>query len=422
MLPVYLALKFIYNLKHVIMRLSFWLNSLVSIASIAIISGILFQAGAIAQAPIERFDWSTLYRQAEDYDSRQQYREAEAVYRHILRQPRPASMNDYMFYYIYVQLGKNLQSQGRFTEAIEVLQGVLKHSPDENVNVWAKSALEQTIQQQQESEQNIAKGLQTIQSDPTSPWGYRDLATGLAAQQRLEQGLTFLESRLGHRLTPEQAIALARAANDVYKYQQAIALYRQVKNRYPNYEPARQEWLQALDSWGRPEDAIAAYREVIKQQPSNPQLYRGLARNLERGGQLAEAISVYEQLLQQQSAQSNDYLALGRLLEETQQSNRALQIYLQGIQAFPDDYPSFPGCHVVRDSAYGHLVKLLASQNRLAQVLTVVEQFQPNPTAEMYFNLALALEYQGYRDQAAAVNRWLSTRYPNFEFSGKGRC
>ncbi len=63
MLPLYLALKFIYDLKHVIMRLSFWLNSLMLIASIAIISGILFQAGAIAQAPIEPSDWSTLYRQ-----------------------------------------------------------------------------------------------------------------------------------------------------------------------------------------------------------------------------------------------------------------------------------------------------------------------------------------------------------------------
>lgn len=157
MLPVYLALKFIDDLKHVMIRFSLWLNCLMSIAVIAAISGLLFQAGAITQAPIEPFDWSTLYRQAEDYGNRQQYREAEAVYRHILKQPRPASMNDYMFFYIQVQLGRNLQSQGKFAEAIEVLQGVLKQSPDENVNVWARSALEQTIQQQQESEQNITK-------------------------------------------------------------------------------------------------------------------------------------------------------------------------------------------------------------------------------------------------------------------------
>ena len=41
--------------------------------------------------------WSNLLRQAKDLESEDKYSEAETIYRQILSQPRPASLNDYMY-------------------------------------------------------------------------------------------------------------------------------------------------------------------------------------------------------------------------------------------------------------------------------------------------------------------------------------
>ena len=60
--------------------------------------------------------------------------------------------------------------------------------------IEASYFLDEIREEQEISEQSIARGLQAIETDPTDPWGYRDLATGLAIQGQLEQGLTFLES------------------------------------------------------------------------------------------------------------------------------------------------------------------------------------------------------------------------------------
>jgi hypothetical protein len=65
------------------------------------------------QTQTNRANWSTEYRRATDFDAQSRYLEAEVIYRQILKQPRPESMNDYMYYHIQLELGKNLQSQGK---------------------------------------------------------------------------------------------------------------------------------------------------------------------------------------------------------------------------------------------------------------------------------------------------------------------
>ncbi|CAN1209768.1 hypothetical protein TUMEXPCC7403_06055 [Tumidithrix helvetica PCC 7403] len=371
------------------------------------------QARTIVQKTVQTniADWSTLYRQATDYDAQHRYLEAEAIYRQILKHPRPESMNDYMYSYIQVELGRNLQSQGKFAEAIAIFQEVVTAYPE---NYSAKNALEQVNELLQQAEMDIAKGLKAIQSDPTSVWGYRDLATGLEAKKQLEQGLAFLEEKLGHSLLQEQAIELARAAHAVYKHKSAIALYRQLVQRYPNYQPARSELLDVLGAWGRPEEAIAAYREAIQQRPTDIWLYwRSLTTKLIAVGRNDEARQIYEQLIRNQPSQPNVYLDLGNLLERTKQPDRALQVYLQAIQAFPKHRPSDRRCHVVRETSYDRFVKLLAKQKRLDRVLDIFDKAKLNPTQEMYNNLVVALEYEGNSDLAALVYRRFRDRYPD---------
>lgn len=391
----------------------------------------------IVQTQTDSDDWSTLLDRARDYEAGDRYAEAERLYRQILTPPRPDSMNDRMYYVVTIQLGENLQEQGKFAEAIAIFEELLDVPPEgnEDIPVRARYGLDTIAELQKTAEERIPRGLQAIETDPTDPWGYRDLVLGLAIQNRLEEGLTFLEERLGRPLSPEQALEVARAAasstiSSDLNYlnwsrfpikQQAIKLYRQLVARYPSDRAIRAEFLDVLNVWGPPEEAIAAYRAAIEELPSES-WYWGLARKLESAEQPAEAIAVYEQIIDLGSIEPQAYVVLGSLLEQTQQSDRELQTYLQGIERFPEDRPSDRRCHVVKTTNYDSLVRFLEKQNRLEETMAAIEQLSPNFTAEAYENLAIALEYENHPDLAAMVYRQLSDRYPDAEISGGGGC
>jgi tetratricopeptide (TPR) repeat protein len=404
--------------------------SLVSIAPA--ITPIIFpeQFPGTAKAQTGSAGWSDLFDQAQRLESEDKYLEAEMLYRQILSQPRPDTMNDYMYGYIQIRFGQILQTQGKFTEAIEVLQRVLDNTKLTEINSRARRTLAGVQTSQQNAAQNIARGLQEIQNDPTTRRGYYDLARGLAAQGQLVNGFTFLETNLGRSLTPESALELARAANSQgvggdtsgsgYRSsnsirQDALALFRQLVSRYPHNPTVRAEFLDILSLWGSREELIAVYQETIRLDPTNYGLYWLLARELEENNQPNEAIVVYDLLLAQGRNEPRIYVEFGDLLARNQQPDRALQVYLKGIRAFPRAIPNDRRCHVVRLTGYDRLVQLLDRQNRLDQILTIIEQAIPNPSPDVYIGLALALAYQGNRTQAEAMNQRLKERYPEAE-------
>lgn len=395
---------------------------------------------AIAEAEIPQNipQWQDLYDRASKLDNLQQYARGEAIYRQILQEPRSTFPNDYMYYYVRLQFGRNLQAQGRFIEAIAIWETILESSMQDDINILTRSTLERAREQLEESEQNINAGVERIQADPTDIWGYRDFVRGLEAQKKLAEALNILEMRLNRPLVSEEAIALARGAKDAFGYRAAtevIGIYREVARRFREDERIQFAWLSLLEEQGDPQEAIAIYREMIRENPTNIRLQERLARNLERADRLTEAIELYEELIAsisrdndfyENESNANLYLTLGELLERTQQSDRALQIYLQAIRVFPDRYPSHPHCHVLRKTAYNRLVTLLASQNRLNALVRLFEQLQPNPTEEMYFNLALVLKYQNYEEALTIFQRHFQERYPHIQFEETdeiwGRC
>ncbi|MBP0022039.1 MAG: tetratricopeptide repeat protein [Cyanobacteria bacterium SBLK] len=393
---------------------------------------------AEAEIPQNIPQWQILYDRASKLDDLRQYIEGEAIYRQILQEPRSTFPNDYMYYYVRLQFGHNLQAQGRLLEAIAIWETILENSTQDEINRLASNTLEKVRERLEESEQNINAGADRIQADPADVWGYRDFVRGLEVQKKLAEALNILETRLNRPLTSEEAIALARGAKDEFGYRattEVLALYRAVARRFPNNESIQFAWLSLLEERGEPEEAIAIYREMIRENPANIRLKERLAHNLARADRQIEAIAIYEELIA--SASRNDnfsenesnatlYLTLGELLERTQQSDRALQIYLQAIRIFPEIYPSHPHCHVLRKTAYNRLVALLASQNRLNALVDLFEQLQPNPTVEMYFNLALVLKYQNYEEALAIFQRHIQERYPHIHFGETdeiwGRC
>ncbi len=383
------------------------LTCLVSIALVVTPAIIPIQFQSIVHAQTSNSNWSNLFDQAQNLEGEDKYSEAEKIYRQILSAPRPASMNDYMYYYIQMRFGQILQTQGKFTEAIEVLQRVINSTTNipESQN-QARRILNRVVESQQNAAELVASGLRELQNDPNTRRGYFELARGLAAQGQLANGFTFLETNLGRPLTPESALELARAANSQgvegdtsgsgYRSrnsvrQDAIALYRQLVNRYPDQQTARAEFIELLRLTGRQAEVVGLYQEQVQANPPESRPTLELARALVANGQIQEAIAVYDQILSQDEGQPIIYREFGALLERNQQFDRAIQIYLKGIQAFPRDTTSYPGCHGFHRTAYDSLVSLLARQNRLGQILPILEQSFPNPPEAAYTSLALSL-------------------------------
>lgn len=307
------------------------------------------------------------------------------------------------------------------------------------------------LESQESSAALVTRGLQFLRNDPNTRRGYFELARGLAAQGQLANGFTFLETNLGRPLTPESALELARAAKSQgvegsisgsgyhssrSVREDAIALYRQLVSRYPDQQTARAEFIELLRLAGRQEEVLALYQQQVQTNSPESRPTWELARVLVANGQDQEAIAVYGQMLSEGVGNRRFYMEFGGLLESNQEFDREIQVYLAGIQAFPDDTTGYPGCHGYYRTSYDSLVRLLANQNRLDQILPIFEQSFPDAPAEAYRSLALSLAYphrlsltsprpslsqpEQYRVQAEAVNQRLRERYPEAE-SWQGR-
>jgi tetratricopeptide (TPR) repeat protein len=399
-----------------------------------------FWANVVAAQDINQeksYGWPKMLVQAEELRRLEKYQAAENLYRQILALPRSADMDNYTYCNIQIQLATILQTQGKFTEAITLLQEAISINPlDEDLRQRAKNTLERVIEARDKAVKNVVTGLQEIRKDLTNDQGYETLAEGLAAQGKLINGLSFLEKQLGF-LTPDIAVRLAIAtknhygingwhSGDGYRSRESIlrdgiTLFYQIVKRYPNHLEARMRLLEVLDYQGTTTETIAAYRAEISRQPTNNLLYVLLARYLERKGQLPTAIMVYEELLAKGLFGPGNYVIFGDALDRNKQSDRALQIYLQGIKAFPEDNPTDPRNHVLKITSYDRLVSILATQNRLDQILPILEEFIPIPSITIYQNLSFALCGK-YPDVADRVNKRIQERYPKVDISKQRKC
>lgn len=379
--------------------------------------------------------WVKLLDQAVQYEASHDYRSAEKIYRQLLGQPQPSSMNNNMHQYIWLNLGVNLSEQGQLTEAIKVLQQLISLDDVNSHHVASANHLLEHVQKQlQEAQTNVKDGLRDIKADPNSIKGYKDLMTGLAAQGQAHQSISFLEQQLGYPLSPNQLLELARAAKSLHwkyvsnhirnqRFDLSIELYQELVQRYPDHQPAQLEYLDFLALHGAPTAVISAYQDRIRRNPDLIWNYwQVLTRNLESAGRLEEARQIFDQLLQKKQTEPYVYLALGSFLERTKRPDEAVQVYFKAIQAFPGHSPSDRRCHVVKATAYDRLVTLLDHQHRLDQALSLFQQNLPNLTAAMYYNLGLALRYEGFQDLAAQVSVQMQTSFPQARVEKSSLC
>jgi len=371
-----------------------------------------------SQGPAE---WQALMDVARQQATARDWPAAEALYRRILQlQEQDPCLYPAMRQFAWRQLGEALTEQGQFEAAIATYQAALRAAPDD---ATTRYALELAQGRRDRADAAITRGLAMLDREPDSPWGYRDLASGLAQRGQLATAWPRLEQQLGDRLTPARARFLAEAAQQTDNPTAAIALYRQILTRYPTDDEAYLTyggWLDTLEQAGQPIEVVAAYREAIARYPMFGQWYGRLADWLARSGQFDQAIAVYHDWIRSNPTDDASYLALAQAYEQQRQIPAAIAQYQAIIRQFPDRGPVDRRCHVVTLTAYDRLVALLQRQNRLDELWDLLSG-DPSSTApaespeaqmQRYAYAIVALGYAKEPARAAQMRQRFEARYP----------
>jgi len=105
----------------------------------------------------------------------------------------------------------------------------------------------------------------------------------------------------------------------------------------------------ALHDQGRYEEAIAIYREVLRQDPENGVALYELDLSLAKSGAFEECIKVGEQGLKLAPVfREHFYITEGNCLDQAGKAEEAVKLYTRGLAEFPTDSPLAFNCAITQ--------------------------------------------------------------------------
>ncbi len=168
-----------------------------------------------------------------------------------------------------------------------------------------KNALGAQLHQQGQYTAALQQFQQVVDTDPTNPDGYYNLAatTHQLAKQRADENL----------------------------FRNAEALYNQCLDHSPNHIECHRGLAVLLMDTGRPDRAFALVKNWASANPLAAEPRVELARLYEEAGQNGTALKYLEDAVQQDANNSRAWLALARLRENGGDLSQALQNYQRAL-------------------------------------------------------------------------------------------
>lgn len=317
-------------------------------------------------------------------------REAEAVYRSILKaQPRhPDALH--LLGVIAHQIGKN-------EIAADLIENAIKANPNEpdffNNCGEAYRALHQydlavtryqqalairpdfagahnnlgnALKEMGRIEEAVTRYKQTLAIDPDFVMAHNNLGIALKELGRTEEAITCFERAIA--LMPGYAEAhnnLGNALQELGRTEAAVTRYRQAIALMPGYAEAHSNLGNALRTLDRFEEAIAHYKQASAINPDFAMAHNNLGIALDELGRPEQAIPAYERAITIKPDYAEACHNLGFALQELGRTDEAVARYEQGLAHQPD----YAAVHL-------HLSMLRPRQNQI----TVIEQFLKNPS------------------------------------------
>ena len=188
------------------------------------------------------------------------------------------------------------QKAGRFTEAKNIYQNILKSDPNQPVALYK---LGLTFHQMGEKATSVELFTRALVSNPNDAETHNSLGIVLLELGKQDQAVTSFQKALD--INPNYAMAhsnlgaalkgLGRLDDAVVSYQKAIAIK-------PDYAGAHYNLGNALRRLGKPDMAVTSYRKALNINPEYAEAHTSLGFSLQALGKLDAAIESHKKALQ----------------------------------------------------------------------------------------------------------------------------
>jgi len=322
-----------------------------------------------------------LFKKAFDYRKNDQYEEAIAIYKNILKS-NPKSERAYWSW------GACLRDQKRYEEAVEKFKEAIKIDPesypahgamgdcyrglgqydeaekqykkaikinpkyDDAVRAWGVS-----LRIQERYEDAVEKFKEAIKINPKSEAAYGNWGICLCDLKRYEEAIEKFKKTI--KIKPESYrthVAMGTCFREIGQYDEAEKHYKKAIEIDPTYYHAYIAWGACLHKQERYEDAIEKCKKTIKIDPKSEYAYWLWGDSLLSQGHYKKAINLFEKHL----ANSNDEDVInsyGKSLMGAKRYDEALKQFEHIIKIKPEYYKVY--------LSYGRLLEKM-NDNELA--------------------------------------------------------
>lgn len=231
-------------------------------------------------------------------------------------------------------LGTALAAQGKFDEAIEHYERALALAPED---ADSYSNLGNTLFALDRTDEAIRRFRQALEIDPSSAEAHGGLGAALQSQGKVDEAITHLR----------RAIELGPALVEAYNYlglalasqgrmAEATAEFRRALEIDPDFADAHANLARAAQLQGHPDQALHHYREVLRVAPRSAEAHNDLGTALASQNELDEAIDHFRRALELGPGFAEAHVNLGTALQLQGHLEEAVMHYREALRIAPD--------------------------------------------------------------------------------------
>ncbi|MBL1174304.1 FkbM family methyltransferase [Pantanalinema sp. GBBB05] len=343
---------------------------------------------------------STLLQTAHQHYQSGRLREAETIYRQVVKQhPQQAD--------IWFWLGLIASQLGKLEESVTHYQQVLQLTPN---SAEAHSNLGTVLLDLGRRTEAIAHQQQAVSLLPNDANLHYNLAIALSKDEQLETAIVHYQHAV--TLNPSYANAHHNLGAVLFKQnrlEEAIPYYQQAIALMPEHVNARNSLGIALLRLGELETAKEQFATAIAIKPDYASAHDNLGTVLQRQGELEAAIEHYRQAIALKPNCANAYSNLGAALKEQGKLTESIACYQEAIRLQPD-----------HADAYNNYGGTLVEQGKFHEAIDCYEQaiHYRSDYADAHLNLGIILLTLGdfHRGFTEYHWRWQTKQCPDLRY------
>ena len=303
------------------------------------------------------------------------------------------------------QHGLALHQQGRFAEAEQAYEEVLRQEPRHFDAQHLLGVVALQTSQIQRGVELIAKAIELNQNVAAA---HSNLGQALSALRHHEQALASYDKAIV--LKPGYAVAYNNRGGtlrNLKRHEEALASYDKAIALKPDYAEAYNNRGAALRDLKRHDEALASYDKAIALMPDYAEAYNncGIAlRDLKRDD---EGLASYDKAIALKPDYADAHYNRGNALSDLKRHAEALASYDKAIVLKPD----YPNAHYNRGNALSALKRHEEAISSYDKAIALKSEL-----AEAYYNRGNALnELKRHEDALVSYDKAIALK-PDFEF------